>query len=528
MKIIIASKSRVQDWLLTGLVLLTIVFGTKILLGRVVVVPLEAAYYEGSPTWSMVTNFSWKRIVLLLGLFCFCLFLQWRERITISSLNKLAATLLVVAITIQAYGMGLLDYNHYFNNWWIADRAILLGLGVLAIFRPLFIPFFAIHLILMTGQHRFPAMIGLDHVHKYIAVPILLYFWTYLVVTRFVKVKQAGHLAILPVMALLSLWYINAGIGKIEIGWQEKNSLYYLFAAATDAGWLSEWPRAVKVWMGDQLLNYRDFLLWSTLVLEIVLPLLLFVNRTTALVASLSLFIFHLFVYLFSGILFWQWSLLEVTFIVFLVFRQKDLVGLFSWRNRVAYWSLLLAIPFTVHIGKLSWFDCGYINLYTFYLLDDSGKERKLDATYFSPYDTGFAKNRFFFTTEYATIANTYGQCNDPELLELIEGWGAYNADDNRRHIEEFRSRKGLARYDEKTATEFFSFLRTFINNKNAYDPKVISYLSVPPHMQQGEDHRNLQVPGLARLKITYEEKAILPGLEYYPVRRDSFFLPLN
>lgn len=518
-----------NDYLLTAAVILATLLLTYALDRFALRLPLYEHYYEGSPAIQLLTTLNGKRIVIYVGLLAACIGLdRWRGGLSLTDLPSPAATLLVVAGGMQAYTLGLLDYNHFFDNWMTFDRLLLAGLGVLCIARPLYLPLFIIDLVLMIGQLRYPGMIGYDHVHKFIFPQILALFWSYLVVSRFVRVRHGDLLPVLLVMAPLSLWYIMAGVGKLELDWPNQNSLYNLFAAATDAGWLAAWPREIKVAMGDFLVFFQKPLLWSTIALEILLPLLLLVNRATAVAVTVSLMIFHLFVYLFSGILFWQWSLLELVFMYFIIGRPARVRGLFTNKMRLAYAGLLLLIPLTVHIGKLAWFDCGYINRYAFYLVDRQGGETEIDASYFSPYDTGFAKNRFYFLTREKTMAYTYGQCNDNKLLTLLRGWPAHTDAENLRRIEAFRQSDGMDRYDERRAATFQNFAASFVRNKNRYDPDWISHLAVPPHMQQGMDQRNLQVDDLDHLKIVYQEKVALPGLEYFPIAADTLIVSLS
>ena len=516
------------DRLLTAVVILATLLLTFLLERYALRLPIYEEYYHGSPVWNMIGKLNGKRLVILVALCVGCLILDRWRGVSLSDLPGPAAALLVVAIGLQTYTLGLLDYNHYFDNWMAADRLLLGALAVLSIARPVYLPLFVVDLVLMTGQLRQPGLIGYDHVHKFIFPQILSLYWSHLVVSRFIRVRYGDHLPVLLVMAPLSLWYIMAGVGKLELDWPNQNSLYNLFAAATDAGWLSSWSQEIKVTLGDALLSFQKPLLWGTIVLEILLPLLLVVNRMTAIAVSVSLMVFHLFVYLFSGILFWQWSLLELVFMYFLIWRPAQVRVLFTNKMRAAYWGLLLLLPFTIHIGKLAWFDCGYINHYAFYLVDSRGRDVALDASYFSPYDTGFAKNRFYFLTRAKTMAYTYGQCNDNRLLTLLRDWSSRTDVDNRILVEEFREHDGMDRYDEGRAATFRHFVTTFINNKNRYDPQWISRLSVPPHMQQGRDQRNLQLADADHLKIVYGERVVLPGLTYFPIVQDTLRLPLH
>ncbi|WP_116106032.1 hypothetical protein [Lewinella sp. IMCC34191] len=112
--------------------------------------------------------------------------------------------------------------------------------------------------------------------------------------------------------------------------------------------------------------------------------------------------------------------------------------------------------------------------------------------------------------------------------MNLLTDWNERDDPTNLRRVEAFRSTRGMERYDTARAATFEHFLETFIRNKNRYDPELISRFSVPPHMQQSADQRNLQIEDLAGLKIVYREKVVLPKLEYFTVARDSFFLPLT
>lgn len=513
-----------RDWLKTALVFAG-VLGLTYFLGYFVFrLPIREKFYEQGNLWATLSQGSWKYHTMLIGLAVFCVYLDLGKKIrTYTTFGVVGRSLLWVALLVQMYSVGLMDYNHYFDHWYLLERILLIGLGILCFFRPAYLPVFIVQLVLLTGQLKYPNIIGYDHVHKFIAVPILTIFWVYSVLSAFARPKHGWVLVVILVMSIPSLWYINAGLGKLQIDWEDQNSLYFLFAAATDAGWLSGWSFETKRWMGDLLIEWQGPLLWSTIAVEIILPLLLFYNRTTAAIASVSLAIFHLMVYLFSGILFWQWTLLELVFLYWVVFRPKQAAPMFSWRNRIVYIVALITVPLIVHIGKLAWYDCGFINLYHFYLVEEDGSRHELDATYFSPYDTGFAKNRFYYTTRFKTLAFTYGQCDAPDLLQTVYAYGRQRDTTDLSLFEQLRTEKGMDRFDEEKNTRFRKFLYDFIESKNSYDPQFISKFASPPHMQQGPDQRNFQVENLDRLEVVLQEKAVLPGLRYVPVRRDSF-----
>ena len=520
-------KSWWADGGLTLLVLFVVLYGYRwfdLLLLRF---PLTEALYGEEYLWTVFGEVRPRTTIFWVVLITVCCVFQYLERLKASDLHPFSRWLFTIIVLTQTYSVGLMDYNHFYDSWYAVDRLLLFAFAALVLLRPAFTPLFILQAMLLTGQLRTPDFIGYDHVHKFIALPLLAYGWMLFIAVRFVRIERGGVLFGTTVMATLAMWYVFAGWGKYATDWQHENSLYFLFAAATDAGWLAGLARGAKIWMGEMLQQYESLLAYSTLAVEILLPILLFTRRWLALTTAVMLLVFHLSVYLFSGILFWQWSLLELAFILFLVFRRVDAKPLFRLKNQLVYVSLLFALPYFGHIGILAWYDCGFINKYTFYLVDGAGEERRLDATYFSPYDTGFAKNRFTFVTPYRTLANTYGQCNDRALMRMIKQWPDLPHPARLDSISHLRS-VAQERYNERTAEEFIGFLRKFITNKNEYDPQFISRLASPPHMQQGQDQRNLQMKDLAALRIVYEEKIVLPRLEYAPVRSDTTTINLR
>lgn len=509
---------------LSVLLLAAVLLGEKFCHRFLFQLQIEQGYYVEGRAYGFLAEWSWKRFAFWGAVLIGCGVLQYVERIRLSDFSALSRWLLIVIVLTQTYTLAGMDYNHFYNHWYAPERLGMVASAGLVLWRPVFLPVFIIHVIALTTQLRFPVFIGYDHVHKFIAVPLLSYAWLSIIAGRFIRARVAGQLFAVLVIGMLALWYIMAGVGKLELGWQNDNSLYYLFAAATDAGWLSSWPQEVKVGLAEFLVTFESPLLWATILVEVLLPITLFLHRKWAFVSIVMLLGFHLTVYLFSGILFWQWSLLELCFLVYLYRTRHQTEPVFTARIRVLYLVTLLAMPFFTHIGRLAWYDCGYINSYTFRLVGPGGKQR-LNATYFSPYDTGFAKNRFYFMSDFPVLASTYGQSRQVDLVGMVRDFEP--GKEGAAAVEQLRTTAEV-QYDRLRSEAFTEFLRTFVNNKNAYDPTWISHLAPPPHMQQGEDFGNLQYPEAETLEIIYEEKVVRPGLEYYPVRADTIIIPLK
>ena len=513
--------------LLPNLAAVVLVMALQPLLRYVYDFPVSEAQYDGSLLLTTIFEFR-RRILLALGLLlaaagALTVYRPARFR----DVGRLSRYLFLCVIVIQTYTIAVMDFNHYHGAWFLADRILLVALAVYAVINPYSLPLYLIQLVLLTNQLEVPDVVDYDRTHKSLILPILLSFWAFFVLKQWFAQRIRWTSFVLILLSILSSWYLKAGIAKYQIDWPNSNNIYNMLAAAVDAGWLHTLDIGWLQQVGALVNEHHVALQYGGLIVEILLPLLLLLHRRVALVCLAGFISFHALVYALSGIFFWQWIVMELIVMGVLVVDEAYATRLFTRENLVIYFALLLLNPLVIRITKLAWLDCGYVNSYTFYLLDNQGREKKLDSSFFAPYDVGFAKNRFYYLRQEKHLARTLGQCYDPELVTLVAAWPDHPTVENRQSADDYRNAHGMEGYQLDKSEAFIRFLQVFTKDKLAHDPQLISLIDVPLHMEQGENQQNLQMEGVAAMKIVYEEKVVLPELQVERVVADSIIVPL-
>lgn len=501
--------------------LCTIIIGQFVIYKLLAFRPTEA-FFAGNLLIGQVFEMSIPRAVALLIFAAAGVLLPLRYSFKSGQMPVLSRVLYLTVLLTQCYTIALMDYNHYYDTWFWADRILLVALAVLAAFHPLTLPLLLLQLILLTNQLAVPDIIGYDVTHKSLIIPFFAVFWLLALLHRLFPKRVNPHTFVFVTYALVGTWYMQAGIEKMRMEWLFNNNLYNLFAASVQSGWLEDLPRNFLIQTGEILDRYRVFFQGLTLFIEIVVPLLLFTRRKITIYALFLLMILHFVIYLSSGVFFWQWILLEVVTIIVLFKYREETKKLFAKSASVFYLAALILLTLFTDISKLAWYDCAFLNTFSFVLIDEGGNEQLVNASYFSPYDTGFAKNRFYFTRNDRNLSGTLGNCYDSRLVNLKQEINSAEV------VTNIRLEKNNSSFNQDKTDKFYQFLTTYARNKSAYDPKLISHIDAPNHMQQGRSFQNLTFPNVKSVKIIYREEIITDQLRTIPVGRDSVLLPIS
>lgn len=489
---------------------------------------IQEAFYEKKLIVGNILVIGKVKVLLFGALFAFTFGFNYFFPIPLKDIDRLARYLLITIIVLEAYTTGFRDYNHYYDSWFWADRILLFFSTLLVLYRPVFLPIFILQLLFLNGQVSSPPIVNDGRAHKSLVLSSLLTFWVFLVANKLWRNRFSWQLFIVFFLALVSTWYLQAGIGKFELNWHRSNNIYNLYAAAVDTGWLHFIKRDLLVQIGDFISDQRQFFQMCGIIIELILPLLLLINRKLTIACLFAFISLHTMIYLMSGIFFWEWIVMELVIVAVLISDKAYSKKLFQPAHFVAYFFLLLLLPTFTNPPKLAWLDCGYINSYSFFLVRQDGTQQLLYPSFFSPYDNGFSKNRFTYSRDHKFISNTFGQCNDQSVLDLTSNWLNGNDSENQQQIEAYRSSSGKYTYNKTNEQLLYHFLATFTKNKIAYDPKLISRIDFPLHMQQGDNQQNFQPIDAVSVKILYEEKVILPELKFAVVQSDSTFVSLK
>ena len=448
----------------------------------------------------------------------------WRPW-TLADYAPVERWLLVLLVGFQVHACAFMEYNHYYDQWFLWGRTAVAVFAVIVLLCPAFIPAFLIVCALMTSQVHIDGLFKYDHNHKALIEPTLMALWAVGGYWHLFR-RRLPHLSLYIMLSVLATWYLRAGIGKWELNWHDSNNVYNMYATAHSLHWhLTSLSEPLNQWVGRALIQHQAVINYFGILIECLFPLLFVFRRWLSIVIFAANIGLHLVILLLSGIFFYQWVCIELLLVGCWLFKKRAFQNFWGWKP-----TLLLLVFILVNwrfsgATKLAWIDSNYVETYRFVLDTDRGR-LALDPSFFSPYDYSFNQNRFYFINGEQAFTGSLGGAVNQEVIDLLNQ--PLSAEQLRRAIADFREAND---YYEPTADRtdaFIAFLTTSIRNKMAYDPKVISYLSPMNHIQSDVSQKNV-VPARPRsLTILHEDRRMLPDLQYEVIRRDSLVIPLD
>lgn len=509
-----------DDSWIVNLLVLGLVFGFIWHIQPFIVLPLNSGFYQDSG-FLIYEYFSVTRLSLLIGCvgFSYTLFLTIKhEEVSWNSVPKWLRSIILTCVVLLSWAYGFTETNYFYNKTYSADKIFLLILAYLTIRRPQFAFLFLLQAYLLSKQFAFALPVSYTFTDKQIIYDILFGFSVFQGLKLICFKNVSWHCFLIIVLLILCNWYFKAGLGKIIVGWQYHNSLYNLFIASTAYDWLYQFPK-LKSTLGSSLYEMKGIVEYLTLLVEFLCPLILLIRRNWFKYILASFIIFHLLVYLSSGIFFWKWIALEIVLII-ITYKWPEILNI-SKQMKVIYVLFLVLFFFLSPTTSLVWYDTPFLQKYEFYLLNGS-EERKLDASFFSPYDVIFAQNRFSFLNERPIYTRTYGSTTN--LTTLFEANEAVAAN----RLPKFTSPVAIE-YNQAKEEMFLEFVQEFVNNKLKNDVKWVNWFDAPMHIHQGENQQNFgEFRKANSIRIVYKELLTLPNLNFKEVYKDERVIKLQ
>ena len=509
-----------NDSLVSNLLVLGLVFSFIWYVQPFIVLPLNSGFYKESE-FIIYEYFSINRLSFLIGCVGFSspLFLNIkREEASWSSVPDWIRSIIITCVVLLAWAYGFTETNYFYNKTYLADKIFLLILAFLTIRRPQFTFLFLLQAYLLSKQFAYALPASYTFTDKQIIYDILFGFSVFQGLKLICFKNVSWHCFLIITLLILCNWYFKAGLGKIVVGWQNHNSLYNLFMASTAHDWLFQFPK-LKSTLGGSLYTMKGIIEYLTLLVEFLFPLILLVRRNWFKYIVASFIIFHILVYLSSGIFFWKWIALEIVLII-LAYKWPEMLNI-SKQMKVLYVLSMILLFFISPTTSLVWYDTPYLQKHEFYLLNGS-EEIKLDASFFSPYDVIFAQNRFSFLSQRPTYTRTYGSTTD--LTTLLEANEAVLT----RRLPQFTSAAAIE-YNKEKEEMFLIFVQKFANNKLKNDVKWVNWFDAPMHIHQGVNQQNFDEFNKAcSLRIVYKELLTLPNLKFKEVYKDEQVIKLQ
>lgn len=278
-------------------------------------------------------------------------------------------------------------------------RVLAVALYLLSFASPMFL---ALFLWLVVRDLK-----GFLH-HRHLPIRLIQAHLSYLLIAPYIAL---GH------ESLILLWLVITGshyavpaVGKLTLGrrpwdWALKNRSHYLFLAAYAWGWLA----FLRVTLVERLARIVKLFATPLQVVAITIELggffLLVTDRLT-IWALLCFILLHTFVFLVSGILFWEWTLANLGLLVTCL--STDLLNLYNPTNQLLYLFIMGTLPLTRlwTPAPLSWWDSPLVGRVRWEVEGRSGRRYGLYNNFMCPWERLFGRGYGFFLLDEPVLVD--------------------------------------------------------------------------------------------------------------------------
>lgn len=413
-------------------------------------------------------------------------------------------------------------------NYWSGynrhlDHLVLIFLTIGLFFHPAFVGIYLVLTLSLFNELNYP--IGRFWIsEKGAALDQLIVLYAFLIL-RPGFTRNTFHIYFLFSVLVHIQNYAWAGIQKMEIGehawdWALYNHTANLSLSSILKGWTTISPTSILPTI--ELLNKHIYVANITVILFQILSLFVFIRKEFFLAIFLFTAVFHLAVFVTTGILFWEWAMLSLImeYLVYRDLKRRSLDRLFNWRVASLSVALLLSTPYWHKPHYLGWFDPPVTNAIQFQAVMDDGRIVNIDDNDFNPYDRRFNYDRdFLFFTEDRIIADF-----PYENIRLLRKVGSIDEYMN------LQSRIGYVFFDENKIKEFEDFARRFIRRKN-HDSFISIVPSAPRHLLRHSGYPRLSLDDFSHvhsIRVRYSQWLFLNGELHHTINKIVHEFPIT
>jgi hypothetical protein len=282
--------------------------------------------------------------------------------------------------------------------------------------------------------------------------------------------------------------YFITGVAKCLLGpkwysWAQDNRLHHIAASAYSWGWARFIPWTTWRKVIDGLKRVEKPLQWLAFGLELLSPLALLHPRA-AMAFCLAWAAFHLGVFAFSGLLFWDWITADLALAYFIFSIPAAIAGpAFGPMAAATGLAFMLVFPLRHKLWKpmpLGWFDTPFTQRIHWRVRGLSRRIYGLYNDFMCPHERLYGKVHGCFLAPVPVITYHLGEVWKPELRDAIRAAGP-----DLERLEDVRRRFGIMpRCAEKTLNHR-NYLRRFFYELNRGSrkwvlPRPLRWLKAP------------------------------------------------
>lgn len=420
--------------------------------------------------------------------------------------------LVMILATVLSWTYSTYDYNYYVEQAHALDRALLVLLLPLLVWRPVFLAPYL--LVLLTVVWQFNEPIGGFSWSEPILLIRALILTGAAYVLRVLGIRLPSSDVLFVLCCLVASHYWVSGFGKLELGWIARDRVYHLLPATYANGW---WgfvdPGTISAWTRG-LAPMNGLMVAGTIILEGGALLSLWRPSVFRifLVGWIGL---HAGIFLMSGICFWKWIILDMA--LMLVFFSRGRSARLEMFTRPYFLLSVLLVgggALWFRPVKLAWLDVPVTYTYRLIAQSDSGASYRLPPHFFAPFDYQFTLGHFHYLVTEPRLDVVWGATRNVGLASALQQI------DEAEEVWLLESEMGRFQYDPRRRAAFEKFLCGFVSSK-LRSGSTFWWHRIQPPSQLWTFPRHLSIPSSEQIKLAlYQVTSFYDGSEYREVRQ--------
>lgn len=449
-------------------------------------------------------------------------------------------------IVILTWTTALYPYNYFYGQAHLADRLVILVLGMAALRRPSFLPLLMFGVMYSYFQWRGAGLADAEFTNRKMILDMAYMLGAAGLARPWVARWLPGHLSALTAAFIGAniIHYWMPGLGKLEIGqnwldWTLNDDLYNLTVSTFLYGWNLLWDQAGVVRLHEVLQPFGVPLKLFVVFIEVAL-LAAFWNRRWFVMLAAGRALLHMGIFIFSGDTFWNWILVQLAIVA--AFWSKEppgadaeapsvRPGLFSLPMMLTTMAYMLITAHSHKASTLAWFDSQVTERYALHAVMEDGRRLYITPTFFEPYDFPMIQAQYHYlqltdggTKGEKILTRTFGAIHEWEKAHEMRG--VTDVERARALIQKLGTLGKKPLDDVKMIPHFDQFLRTWMKNYQAQKgtlADVLHFLSPPLHAYVYSTHPPEKTyhgePGVKKIEVEFE-RILFDGKAFHDIDR--------
>lgn len=395
----------------------------------------------------------------------FILFFIKRRTLTLTwqslEAGKHIRLIVCTAVFSMAWAHASYPFDYYVNEIVWLERIMVLLLAVLVFWRPFFIFCFVLYPI--ATHFGEPYLMGHWSIMELPTKIPLLFSAQLLVWLLFPNFKYTSKSFVFMLLCIIGCVYFPAGFAKLRQGWIMNDQMHLLFTNMYSDGWMGVLSNETASAF-TRLLAKSDLLLkFGAIIVELGCFLILLKKQFSVRFFLIGFIVFHLLVFLLTGICFWPWVALEVAFLILLQKNRPFYQTIKNYSSKHIILASVLIITSTKWLkpSVFIWHDSPVNYTYKFKVEDNKGRITEIPSNYFWPKYYEFAwSDGFHFIHDYPTINVNWGVTVDGKTVSKLQKLKTA------KQVLEYEKQSGISFYDLELSKEFDAHMIRFVKQK--------------------------------------------------------------